>query len=110
VLPHVGSDIPSIRSLLGQLRDAGYRVHLVNVAVEPAEAYRRMIGRFIKTGRIIPADYFNSVGTKPTETYRAIRNEGGVRSATEVDANGPPGQYLITDGQGSDIADTIGRF
>jgi hypothetical protein len=92
------------------LRNAGYRVHLVNVAVEPAEAYRRMIGRFIRSGRIIPADYFHSVGTKPTETYRAIKNEGGLGSAAEVDANGPPGQYLITDGQGSDIADTISRF
>jgi hypothetical protein len=110
LLPRVGNNVSNLRSLLGRLRDAGYRVHLVNVTVEPAEAYRRMIGRFIISGRIIPADYFNSVGTKPTETYRAIKNEGGLRSAVEVDANGPPGQYLITDGQGSDIADTISRF
>jgi hypothetical protein len=87
VLPRVGSDIASVRSLLGRLRDAGYRVHLVNVTVEPAEAYRRMIGRFIRSGRIIPADYFNSVGTRPTETYRTIKNEGDLGSATEVDAN-----------------------
>jgi hypothetical protein len=110
VLPRVGSNVEDVRRLLGQLHNAGYRVHLVNVTVEPAEAYRRMIGRFIRSGRIIPADYFNSVGTKPTETHRAIKNEEGARSAAEVDANGPPGQYLITDGQGSDIADTFSRF
>ena len=48
-----------------------------------------MIRRFLGTGRIIPSEYFDSIGTKPGQTYYTLRNEGGFHDTADFDGNAP---------------------
>jgi hypothetical protein len=99
VRPTVGAKPDVIVSMTLTLQNQGYRVGLVNVAIEPDEAYRRMINRFLMEGRIISNDYFMGIGKKPTETYIKLRDGGLYDDVAEIDANGPrPGR--VTDGAG----------
>jgi hypothetical protein len=77
---------------------------MVKSKVEPDEAYRRMIARFLTTGRLIDADYFRSVGRNPTNTYNILKQEGLIDEAVSIDANGSPGSQRITDGEGTELA------
>jgi hypothetical protein len=81
---------------------AGYRIDLVHVNVAPDEAFRRMIGRYRE--RLIPLEYFNTVGDKPRQTYYVIKKEGLAHETVEIDANGPLGQHVITDGADTKLA------
>jgi predicted ABC-type ATPase len=73
VFPKVGADPRSIRQLIIDLKQEGYHVDLVHMNVAPDEAFRRMIGRYLKTGRLIDADYFRQVGDKPRQTYYLLK-------------------------------------
>jgi hypothetical protein len=88
IVPKVGGSSRSIRSLVDRFREAGYEVNIVNMAVEPDEAYRRMIGRFVDTGRLIPPSYMDEVGSSPSATYRELREEGVADGYAEIDNNG----------------------
>jgi Zeta toxin len=52
VFPRVGADPRSIRQLITDLKLQGYHVDLVLMNVAPDEAFRRMIRRYLKTGRL----------------------------------------------------------
>lgn len=73
--PKVGDDPASIRKVMAQMKAAGYEVELINMAVTPENAYKRMIGRFVAKGRLIPPDYFDAVGSKPSGTYDTLKGE-----------------------------------
>jgi adenylate kinase family enzyme/predicted nucleic acid-binding Zn-ribbon protein len=104
VFPKVGANANSIRELIVELKGLGYRVDLVHMNVAPDEAFRRMIGRYQRTGRMIASEYFAQVGDKPAQTYYMMKKEGLAHDAVEIDANGPPGQHVITDGAGTELA------
>jgi predicted kinase len=87
VLPKVGHDASSIRGAISLYKDKGYTVRLVNMYVTPENAYQRMISRFMKKGRIIPPEYLDSVGSKPTATYRTLKEEGIADGYAEIDNN-----------------------
>jgi hypothetical protein len=54
--------------------------------------------------RLIPLDYFNSIGDKPRQTYYMMKEEGLTHEAIEIDANGAPGRHVITDGADAELA------
>lgn len=108
VLPRVGHDLERMRAFVAALKDQGYRVSVVNMSVEPGEAYRRMIRRFLKTGRVIGSDYFSGVGTKPRENYYALKKEGLFNEGIDIDANGPVGQERVIDAPDSKLAAEMG--
>ncbi len=87
VLPKVGHDASSIRGAISLYKDKGYTVRLVNMDVTPENAYQRMISRFMKKGRIIPPEYLDAVGSKPTATYRTLKEEGIADGYAEIDNN-----------------------
>lgn len=87
VLPKVGHDASSIRGAISLYKDKGYTVRLVNMDVTPENAYQRMISRFMKNGRIIPPEYLDAVGSKPTATYRTLKEEGIADGYAEIDNN-----------------------
>jgi hypothetical protein len=58
ILPRVGASLGSVSGYVARLKDWGYEVDLLHVNVPEDEAYRRMIGRFLATNRLISADYF----------------------------------------------------
>jgi predicted kinase len=101
VLPKVGETFASIEKVIALYRKGGYRVSVVNMAVTPENAYRRMIGRFAATGRIIPPEYLDMVGSKPSLTYHELKIKGAADGYAEIDNNGAFGQpQRITDRAG----------
>jgi len=84
----VGHSDKSIRKLIKSFKDKGYDVSLINMYVTPDIAFDRMLSRFIKKGRIIPIDYFNYIGTKPSAVYRKLRKEAIANGYAEIDNNG----------------------
>lgn len=89
VIPKVGADPASIRSMVKMLQDDGYTVDLINMAVDPGEAYRRMVLRFANTGRLIDPAYARSVADRPTSTYISLRKERIADGYANLDNNGP---------------------
>jgi len=108
VIPRVGHDLEKMRAYIKALQDQGYTVSVVNMTVDPAEAYRRMIRRFLKTGRVIGSEYFSGVGTKPRENYYTLKNEGLFDEGIDIDANRAPGQERILDAPDSRLAADLG--
>ena len=89
VVPKVGGSPKSIRKLSEKMKANGYQVEIINMAVTKENAYTRMIGRFVSTGRIIPPSYVDVVGDNPSKTYRTLREEGVADGYAEIDNNGP---------------------
>lgn len=87
-LPKVGHTASSIRKTISLYKEQGYTVRLVNMDVSPENAYQRMMMRFVKTGRIIPPEYLDRVGSNPTATYRTLKQEGAADGYAEIDNNG----------------------
>lgn len=88
VLPKVGGSSKSIRKTIDRYKAAGYTVRLANMAVTKDNAYRRMIARFVKTGRLIPPSYVDEVGDKPSGVFRELKAEGRADGYAEIDNNG----------------------
>jgi predicted kinase len=85
VIPTVGEDADKLRAKIQRLRDAGYRVELVDVAVPAEDAAIRMFRRFGATGRIIPVEKLNSVGDNPSRTYDLLKEEGVADGYARID-------------------------
>jgi len=88
VLPKVGHSASSIRDVISLYKNKGYKVRLVNMDVTPENAFQRMIRRFVSTGRIIPPEYLDKVGSNPSSTYRTLKQEGVADGYAEIDNNG----------------------
>ncbi len=86
VLPKVGGSSPSIERLITRLReDGGYRVDVVLVDTSPAETWRRMIGRFVSTGRIIPPDVMQKGIDGAPRTYETLKQKGSAHGFARID-------------------------
>ena len=85
VIPTVGESAGKIAARIDKLKGEGYNVQLVDVQVPAEEAAIRMFRRFYKTGRMIPTDYLNRVGNKPSATYDILRKEGKADGYTRID-------------------------
>jgi predicted kinase len=88
VLPKVGHSASSIRDVISLYKNKGYKVRLVNMDVTPENAFQRMIRRFVSTGRIIPPEYLDRVGSNPSATYKTLKQEGLADGYAEIDNNG----------------------
>ena len=88
VVPKVGSNVASIENTIARYRAAGYNIRLVNMAVSADTAYRRMIGRFVETGRLIPPEYIDAVGEKPSAVFRDLKAKNLADGYAEIDNNG----------------------
>ncbi len=61
VIQKIGHNPESIRKLVRGLKERGYDdLSLIHLRVDPAEAFRRRIGRFLRTGRINAKGYRES--------------------------------------------------
>ena len=56
VIPRTGKALSEIEPIIAQLKENGYQVDIILMQVSADTAYRRMISRFIATGRLIPPD------------------------------------------------------
>ena len=85
VIPTVGDKADKLRGKIQRLKDAGYEIQLVDVAVPAEEAAVRMFRRFGATGRIIPVEKLNQVGNKPSQTYDILKQEEVADGYTRID-------------------------
>jgi predicted ABC-type ATPase len=92
VVPKVGKSPKSIVRLIKDLKDAGYKVDLIDVAVSSKNARARMYSRFVKTGRLVPPKYLTAVGSKPSKTYDSIKSEAIADNYARIDNNGDIGE------------------
>lgn len=96
VLPRVGKGLGSMQQLRDLLVGAGYRVHLIDLRLDPAKAAQRAVSRFEETGRFVDPDYvFNIVGNKPTVVNNALKKGGGFESYSAYSNNVERGQRPI---------------
>lgn len=87
VYPKVGGSPGSIRKTIERFKKDGYEVELVNMAVTAENAYKRMIGRFVDKGRLIPPSYVDAVGENPTGTFKTLKEEGQADGYAQIDNN-----------------------
>ena len=87
VLPKTGAKTEQIELIMDELAAEGYTVDLVLVNVHGDEAYRRMIQRFIATGRLVHPAYVRGMGLKPLDTFNTLKSKA--RRYAEIDNNGP---------------------
>ncbi len=87
-LPKVGHSTSSIRKAVSLYKEKGYKVRLLSMDVTPENAVNRMLSRFVETGRFVPLSYLDSVGTKPAETFRVLREENAADGYAKIDNNG----------------------
>ena len=85
VVPTVGDEVDKIADMATYWKKKGYEVDIVDVVVPPDEARARMLNRFSKTGRLVPFEYINEVGNKPTQTYDILKSQGIADGYTRID-------------------------
>jgi predicted kinase len=91
VIPKVGYWIDSITNLADRLHKNGYRVEIVLMDVNPDEAFRRAIKRFIDTGRLVTPKYVIDVDGLPRRNYDKLKRDGYAEAFAEIDNNGKEG-------------------
>jgi len=87
VIPKIGDDVDSILDLRDYLiKQAEYNeVHLVTVSVERDVATRRVLERFLKSGRYVPLSVvFDEFANEPTLTYYRLKNGQGWDSISKL--------------------------
>lgn len=94
IIPRVGADGASVRTLINALRREGYQVTIGHVRLSAGEAARRQARRFLERGRLIEPGYARSVGERPAKVYRELRGEDGLEWF-EIDAEVPFGASPI---------------
>jgi hypothetical protein len=57
--------------------------------------------------RFINMEFFKGVGTKPRDTHNALKAEGRIYQAIDIDANGPRGTLSALEGDNTDLAGFI---
>lgn len=107
-IPMIGRTLGKARRLAESLKARGYDVDLINLTVDPAEAYRRAVGRFMKTGRISSWEYLSGVGKAPRDNYYQLKQEGLIREGIDVDGNrGPQEEPHFLDGGDTSLAEVF---
>ena len=104
VIPKVGDKASSILKQIQLLKDNGYTVFLMDMAVTSQNAKLRMYGRFVSTGRLIPPSYVDAVGNLPSGVYRDLKGQGAADGFAQIDNNGGIGSARpIIDKSGKDF-------
>ena len=95
VIPKVGSQGVggSTKQLLRTLKDAGYTTEIILVDLDPELAAGRSVARYLNTGRFVDPHYvLGKVGTRPRETYAALRDHQAVAKFRWLDQEVQRGQ------------------
>lgn len=109
VIGKIGHNPESIRKLQTALEAKGYEVNLVNLRVDPEEAFRRRIGRFLRTGRVNSSGYtgdFKRMGGESANAYDIHKAEGKFNETLDLDVNTRPVQ--VVDGTDTQLARELG--
>ena len=93
VLPKVGGNAESIERAISMIKQKGYSVEVVDMAVSFDNAMQRMLQRFVSKGRLINPEYVIKVGENPSKTFDTIQQKGIADGYYRIDNNGPQDGY-----------------
>ena len=100
VIPMVGKTFKSVEKICERLIASGYRIHIVNVALDRYKCVSRAFKRYAKSGRYVPLSYvFDEVGNEPERTYYMLKRTYGeddnFLSFSQVSTDVMPGELPI---------------
>lgn len=102
--PRVGGNPESLARDIALLKEAGYKVDVLHILVDADEAMRRMVGRFLATGRLIPPPYLITQLDRTRPSFHVLKEKGVANAFAEIDLNGPPGTQRVVDGETNLVA------
>lgn len=78
VIPLVGRTQKSVEKICTQLIEVGYKIHIINVALDRYKCTQRAYGRFMDSKRYVPLSYvFDEVGNEPELVYFRLKRAHG---------------------------------
>ena len=101
VMPRVGDDASKMEQLIKDLKSQGYQVNLVHMKVKETTAMKRMVKRFIRTGRLISARYLGAVNGNPDRTYAHLRSLGIADGYVQYDAEADGQKPVVVESTGT---------
>lgn len=108
--PITGADPEtSVENILNRLGDRGYTIKVLHIWAEPDVLVRRIVSRFIETGRIVQLEYTVRAASNTPLTYERLKSyadEAASIDTTRATKGTPP---EITDGGDTTLADIIRR-
>lgn len=108
LMERVGDDPAALFASLEHLQEHGYEVSLVHIKVDPNEAVRRAVRRFIGTGRYIEPQLWRRILGKVDGAFEQAIEDPRWKGYVEVDANGPKGTATEIR-QGGEAGKTLSR-
>jgi adenylate kinase family enzyme len=107
VWPRTGYTAGSIRRIAENLKAHGYSVDLINVDVSEDEAARRVVKRYLKTGRMVQARFLKEARERAHNTYEELKRDGLADRYAELDSTEAWPWPVLQDGEA--VSGLLGR-
>jgi predicted ABC-type ATPase len=107
IWPRTGSTASSIRRIAENAKANGYALDLINVDVSEDEAARRVVKRFLETGRMVQARVVKDARVRAHNTYEELKREGVADRYAELDSSDRWPWPILQDGEA--VAGLLGR-
>ncbi len=99
IWPRTGSTSASIRRIAEAVKQHGYAVDLINVDVSEDEAARRVVKRFLETGRMVQARVVKNARERARNTYVVLKRDGVADRYAELDSTAGWPWPVLQDGE-----------
>ena len=99
IWPRTGHTAASIRRIAETLKAHGYSVDLINVDVSDDEAARRVVKRFLETGRMVQARFLKESREHAHNSYEELKRDGVADRYAELDSTGAWPWPILQDGE-----------
>ena len=99
IWPRTGSSAASIRRIAETVKEHGYSVNLINVDVSEEEAARRVVKRFLETGRMVQARFLKESRAPARKTYEELKRDGVADRYAELDSTETWPWPILQDGE-----------
>jgi predicted ABC-type ATPase len=99
IWPRTGSTASSIRRIAETAKAQGYSVDLINVDVSEDEAARRVVKRFLATGRMVQARVLKDSRARARNTYEELKRDGVANRYAELDSSDAWPWPILQDGE-----------
>lgn len=99
IWPRTGSTSASIRRIAEKAKQHGYSIDLINVDVSEDEAARRVVKRFLETGRMVQARVVKDARARAHNTYEELKRDGVADRYAELDSTVSWPWPILQDGE-----------
>jgi adenylate kinase family enzyme len=107
IWPRTGRTAASIRRIAETLKAHGYCIDLINVDVSEDEAARRVVKRYLETGRMVQARFLKESRQRAHKTYEELKTDGVADRYAELDSTEAWPWPILQDGEA--VSGLIGR-